>query len=160
MSKNEATKLIKQGRKKLKLTQEEMARHIGLTQNTYSKKERGDRRFKIEEIEMIINLLETNSEYKIVNKLIISTNRNEIDKITVKKLQQLSKIINKMRKNKGITQTNLGELIGINNGTYSRKENMKSDFKIGELIGIIELLKMQEEYGTCKKIKHLLFGDI
>lgn len=48
-----------------------------------------------------------------------------------------------LRKEKGVTQQNLADLIGVSKNTYSNKEQGKRDFKISEMFKIANFFQVE-----------------
>lgn len=62
-----------------------------------------------------------------------------------------------LRKEKGLTQSQMGDILGISEVSYRSKELDKSDFKLSEMFKIAKLFNKDIGYifteGTSRKVK-------
>lgn len=113
---------IKQLREKAGLNQSQLAKKIGISEQSISKYERGKRKPKIETIEALADFF----------KVPVSYLRGEAAVNRLKKLRQ----------SKGLTLDDIEKATGINRGTYSNYENgntepkMKTWNKLASFFGV------------------------
>ena len=75
----------------------------------------------------------------------VGTSRREAFELELR-LDLIGEMIKKARKDRNLTQTELGELIGVQKAQISRLENGTSNVTIGTMIKVFEALKAKVNF--------------
>ena len=137
----EILSLIRDKRKKHKLSQTEMAEILNITYPSYNQKENGNTNFELKELLKVFNILDIHFKltYSILSKDKTSTiqtieNANEGAIIDVLKL---------LRKQNKITQSEIAKEINLSKARYLDKEKGRYQFYVLELLRLFEILNIE-----------------
>ena len=90
---------------------------------------------------------------KVEDKLIGKIGTDKRDNYELKiKLLQFGQLIKEIRKERGLTQVSLGELIGVTKSQISKLENGTSNMTIGTIFKIFEAMKSEIHFEVREMI--------
>ena len=135
-------------RKKEGLTQQEVADKIGINRPSYSNWEKGRREPSFENLSMLACIFDVSIDYLLGDYLEISKERYL--KIKESDLMKTSNVfpqrLKELRLKKGLTQTELGEKVGVKQSTFTNWENGKREPNFETIIKIADLLEVSVDW--------------
>lgn len=131
-------------RKKRGLTQQEVAEFFGIQQPVYQKWESGNRKPSYENLSMLACIFDVSidfllSEYSEISKERYLKFKRENMSIFPQRLKEL-------RLKKGLTQTELGEKVGVKQNTFTNWENGKREPNFETLLKLASILNTTTSY--------------
>lgn len=133
--------LIKDRRKKERLSQTEVAEILGITYPSYNQKENGNTNFELKELLKVFNILDIHFKltYSILNKD-KSTTIQTIENVNVEAIIDVLKLLRKQNK---ITQPEIAKEINLSKARYLDKEKGRYQFYVLELLRLFEILNIE-----------------
>ena len=139
---------LKMLRKKEGLTQQEVAELVHVERGVYTNWELGNRNPNYENLSMLACVFDVSIDYLLGDYLEISKERYL--KIKESDLMKTSNVFPKrlkeLRLKKGLTQTELGEKVGVKQNTFTNWENGKREPNFENLIKIADLLEVSVDW--------------
>jgi len=138
---------LKMLRKKQGLTQKEVARLLGTVQGVYSKWERGVYEPNYENLSMLACIFDVSVDFLLSDYI-------EFSKEKYLRMQESYLIISnvfpqrlkEIRIKRGLTQTELGEKVGVKQSTFTNWENGKREPNFEIVIKLADLLEVSVDW--------------
>lgn len=135
-------------RKKEGLTQQEVAKLVHVERGVYTNWELGNRNPNYENLSMLACVFDVSIDYLLGDYLEISKERYL--KIKESDLMKTSNVfpqrLKELRLKKGLTQTELGEKVGVKQSTFTNWENGKREPNFETIIKIADLLEVSVDW--------------
>ena len=131
---------LKMLRKKKGLTQQEVADFFGIQQAVYQKWESGNRKPSYENLSMLACIFDVSIDFLLSEYLEIS--KEAYLKLKEEKKNLFSVRLKELRLKKGLTQTELGEKVGVKQSTFTNWENGKREPSFENLVKLADLLEV------------------
>lgn len=135
-------------RKKKGLTQQEVAELVHVERGVYTNWELGNRNPNYENLSMLVCIFDVSLDYLLGDYLEISKERYL--KIKESYLMKTSNVfpqrLKELRLKKGLTQTELGEKVGVKQSTFTNWENGKREPNFETIIKIADLLEVSVDW--------------
>lgn len=135
-------------RKKEGLTQQEVAKLVHVGRGVYTNWELGNRNPNYENLSMLACVFAVSIDYLLGDNLEISKERYL--KIKESDLMKTSNVfpqrLKELRLKKGLTQTELGEKVGVKQSTFTNWENGKREPNFETIIKIADLLEVSVDW--------------
>ena len=139
---------LKMLRKKKGLTQQEVAELVHVGRGVYTNWELGNRNPNYENLSMLACIFDVSIDYLLGDYLEISKERYL--KIKESYLMKTSNVfpqrLKELRLKKGLTQTELGEKVGVKQSTFTNWENGKREPNFETIIKIADLLEVSVDW--------------
>ncbi|MFS9094942.1 helix-turn-helix domain-containing protein [Streptococcus mitis] len=139
---------LKMLRKKKGLTQQEVAKLVHVERGVYTNWELGNRNPNYENLSMLACVFDVSIDYLLGDYLEISKERYL--KIKESDLMKTSNVfpqrLKELRLKKGLTQTELGEKVGVKQSTFTNWENGKREPNFETIIKIADLLEVSVDW--------------
>ncbi|VIQ83156.1 Cro/CI family transcriptional regulator [Streptococcus pneumoniae] len=139
---------LKMLRKKKGLTQQEVAELVHVERGVYTNWELGNRNPNYENLSMLACVFDVSIDYLLGDYLEISKERYL--KIKESYLMKTSNVfpqrLKELRLKKGLTQTELGEKVGVKQSTFTNWENGKREPNFETIIKIADLLEVSLDW--------------
>lgn len=139
---------LKMLRKKKGLTQQEVAELVHVERGVYTNWELGNRNPNYENLSMLVCIFDVSLDYLLGDYLEISKERYL--KIKESYLMKTSNVfpqrLKELRLKKGLTQTELGEKVGVKQSTFTNWENGKREPNFETIIKIADLLEVSVDW--------------
>lgn len=139
---------LKMLRKKEGLTQQEVAKLVHVGRGVYTNWELGNRNPNYENLSMLACVFAVSIDYLLGDNLEISKERYL--KIKESDLMKTSNVfpqrLKELRLKKGLTQTELGEKVGVKQSTFTNWENGKREPNFETIIKIADLLEVSVDW--------------
>ena len=139
---------LKMLRKKKGLTQQEVAKLVHVGRGVYTNWELGNRNPNYENLSMLACVFDVSIDYLLDDYLEISKERYL--KIKESDLMKTSNVfpqrLKELRLKKGLTQTELGEKVGVKQSTFTNWENGKREPNFETIIKIADLLEVSVDW--------------
>ena len=139
---------LKMLRKKKGLTQQEVAKLVHVERGVYTNWELGNRNPNYEHLSMLACVFDVSIDYLLGDYLEISKERYL--KIKESDLMKTSNVfpqrLKELRLKKGLTQTELGEKVGVKQSTFTNWENGKREPNFETIIKIADLLEVSVDW--------------
>lgn len=139
---------LKMLRKKEGLTQQEVAELVHVERGVYTNWELGNRNPNYENLSMLVCIFDVSLDYLLGDYLEISKERYL--KIKESYLMKTSNVfpqrLKELRLKKGLTQTELGEKVGVKQSTFTNWENGKREPNFETIIKIADLLEVSVDW--------------
>ena len=127
-------------RKKKGLTQQQIANEIGVNRVSYSNWENGKREPNFENLSMLACIFDVSIDFLLSENLEIS--KEAYLKLKEEKKNLFFVRLKELRLKKGLTQTELGEKVGVKQNTFTNWENGKREPSFENLIKLADLLEV------------------
>lgn len=127
-------------RKKKGLTQQQIADKIGVNRGSYSNWEKGKREPSFENLSMLACIFDVSIDFLLSEYLEIS--KEAYLKLKEEKKNLFSVRLKELRLKKGLTQTELGEKVGVKQSTFTNWENGKREPSYENLVKLADLLEV------------------
>ena len=127
-------------RKKRGLTQEQIADEIGVNRGSYTNWENGKREPSFENLSMLACIFDVSIDFLLSEYLEVSKERYL--KFKKEKKKVFSERLKELRLKKGLTQTELGEKVGVKQSTFTNWENGKREPSYENLVKLADLLEV------------------
>lgn len=135
-------------RKKKGLTQQELADKVGTKRVNVTRWESGNLKPSYENLSMLACIFDVSLDYLLGDYLEISKERYL--KIKESYLMKTSNVfpqrLKELRLKKGLTQTELGEKVGVKQSTFTNWENGKREPNFETIIKIADLLEVSVDW--------------
>lgn len=139
---------LKMLRKKKGLTQQEVAKLVHVERGVYTNWELGNRNPNYENLSMLACVFDVSIDYLLGDYLEISKERYL--KIKESDLMKTSNVfpqrLKELRLKKGLTQTELGEKVGVKQSTFTNWENGKREPNFETIIKIADLFEVSVDW--------------
>ena len=138
---------LKMLRKKKGLTQQEVAELVHVERGVYTNWELGNRNPNYENLSMLVCIFDVSLDYLLGDYLEISKERYlKLKKQKEEKKNLFSVRLKELRLKKGLTQTELGEKVGVKQSTFTNWENGKREPNFETIIKIADLLEVSVDW--------------
>ena len=127
-------------RKKKGLTQQEVAELVHVERGVYTNWELGNRNPNYENLSMLACIFDVSIDFLLSEYLEIS--KEAYLKLKEEKKNLFSVRLKELRLKKGLTQTELGEKVGVKQSTFTNWENGKREPSFENLVKLADLLEV------------------
>ena len=132
---------LKMLRKKEGLTQQEVAELVHVERGVYTNWELGNRNPNYENLSMLACVFDVSIDYLLGDYLEISKER-----YLMKTSNVFPQRLKELRLKKGLTQTELGEKVGVKQSTFTNWENGKREPNFETIIKLADLLEVSLDW--------------
>ena len=137
---------LKMLRKKQGLTQQEVADICGVKQGVYGKWENARIKPIYENLSMLACIFDVSIDYLLSEYIEISKERLLKMKAERETMKVFPQRLKELRLKKGLTQTELGEKVGVKQNTYTNWENGKREPNFETLLKLASILNTTTSY--------------
>lgn len=127
-------------RKEKGLTQKNLSNMLNISQGAYAHWEYGKREPNFEKLSMLACIFDVSIDFLLSENLEIS--KETYLKLKEEKKNLFSVRLKELRLKKGLTQTELGEKVGVKQSTFTNWENGKREPSFENLVKLADLLEV------------------
>lgn len=137
---------LKELRKEKGFTQQEVADICGVKQTVYAKWENAKMKPIYENLSMLACIFDVSIDYLLSEYIEISKDKLLKLKTEGEKMKVFPQRLKELRLKKGLTQTELGEKVGVKQSTFTNWENGKREPNFETLLKLALILKTTTSY--------------